>query len=49
VGSVHWATSDTPSTPILVNKKTLKKHTQLFVFQRDMHKKEKNKVTGNKY
>ena len=35
VVSVHWEYSDMLAIPILVNKKTIKTHTQLFVFQKD--------------
>ena len=49
VVSVHWEYSEMPSIPILVNKKTLQKHTQLFVFQKDKQKCEKNKETEKKY
>ena len=45
VASVPWEYSAMPSIPILVNKKTLKQHTQLFVFQKDKQKCEKNKET----
>ena len=43
--SVHLDFSEMPSTPILVNKKTLKQRTQLFVFQKDKQKCENNRET----
>ena len=48
VVSVPWEYSAMPSIPILVNKKTLKKHTQLCVFQQDKLTCEKNKDIANK-
>ena len=33
--SVDWDSSELPSIPILVNKKAIKKHTKLAVFQKD--------------
>ena len=33
--SVDWGASEMPSIPILVNKKAIKKHTKLAVFQKD--------------
>ena len=45
VVSVHWEYSEMPSIPILVNKKTLKQRTKLFVFQMDKQIYEKNKET----
>ena len=40
--------SEMPSIPILVNKRALKKHIQLLVFQRDKQKEDNNKVTEHK-
>ena len=47
--NVPWEYSDMPSIPILVNKKTLKKHTQLSVFQKENEKCDKNKETEKTY
>ena len=49
VVSVHSESSDMPSIPILVHKKALKKHAQLFVFQTRKQKCEKNKETEKTY
>ena len=46
VNMVQWETSELPTIPILVNKKAIKKHIKLFVFQAEK-KKEENKK-GNK-
>ena len=39
--SVLWEQKDLPSIPILVNKKTIKEHTRLMVFQAPQKKEEK--------
>ena len=47
--SVQWESLEMPSIPILVNKKTLKKHAQLFVHQKDKQICENNKETEKNY
>jgi hypothetical protein len=46
---VEWTSSECPSFPILVNKKAIKKHTQLCVFLADKKKNDKDpKKEGKK-
>ena len=49
VVSVPSESSAIIAIPVLVNKKTLKKHTQLFVFQKDNQKCEKNEEIEQEY
>ena len=46
VVSVPWESAEMPTIPIMVNKRALKKHTQLFVYQQD--KKNEDKKNGDK-
>ena len=39
--SVDWSSSDLPTVPVLTNKKAIKQHTRLMVFQAPVETKSK--------
>jgi hypothetical protein len=48
VNTVQWEYSELPTLPILVNKKAIKKHTKLLVFQEEKKKEDKKDKKGDK-